>query len=631
MEDVVEILGKSVFLDSIDGSFSIKVQRVHQALTTEASPTPQVDQQNGETDDQPEADDSSFILSGINISVLQNILKSYGSVRTLQYIGKEIGENGLTSLIYRVEYHDSREAGKSYAELSGQTICGMNISAFGKVIASDQVINSSGPGSPPVFYDSSTIFASNETVQPIYYNIYPPPPLDIPQSLTMVQPPGFPLQNWEDMAYRPNPVSPCYTPEGICQYCPSRGGVNGPDYYAPTGVHHYVPAPTPTVYFPTLPMTPGPSGYDFIDPQMHPLANSGPWGLDPAIAVIGQNMNSSKPMPPATPSAPAHPPSQDPPHVGGGRPQPRHANTSSRHAMHHSAQPLDNSRVPPVTPKNRNHIATRRSSSPSSHGSNGLEKYDASTSPSGAPNDRNQLNLAKISEGADTRTTIMIKNIPNKMSDLDLTEYIAQVCPRKIDFLYLRMDFKNACNVGYAFVNFIDVKDLLHFARERLGVKWNMFKSDKVLQMSYANYQLGPFCIRVLPKLTQLLSEGRRLWSKSSRIHLSWTHRNWRPRIFYSSGVNQGLLEPFPAPTHIRRKERSSYNRGTLFPPGVNGHSNGQAHGLLHNTNRRHHNDARPQEGRSGFTGGKPNHHLFNGRNDADEGSARWGRRGDDL
>ena len=68
-----------------------------------------------------------------------------------------------------------------------------------------------------------------------------------------------------------------------------------------------------------------------------------------------------------------------------------------------------------------------------------------------------------------------------------------------------------ACNVGYAFVNFIDVKDLLHFARERLGVKWsvlfpsgdvsysqrrqirNMFKSDKVLQMSYANYQYALF------------------------------------------------------------------------------------------------------------------------------------------
>jgi len=44
----------------------------------------------------------------------------------------------------------------------------------------------------------------------------------------------------------------------------------------------------------------------------------------------------------------------------------------------------------------------------------------------------------------------------------------------------------------------------------------------------------------------------------------------WRPRIFYSSGPNQGLPEPFPPPTHMRRKERSYFNRGALFVPNNN-------------------------------------------------------------
>ena len=57
--------------------------------------------------------------------------------------------------------------------------------------------------------------------------------------------------------------------------------------------------------------------------------------------------------------------------------------------------------------------------------------------------ERNLLNLARIEEGLDTRTTVMVKNIPNKMSDRDLIAYIGKVCSRKIDFLYLRMDFQN--------------------------------------------------------------------------------------------------------------------------------------------------------------------------------------------
>jgi hypothetical protein len=60
-----------------------------------------------------------------------------------------------------------------------------------------------------------------------------------------------------------------------------------------------------------------------------------------------------------------------------------------------------------------------------------------------SPPERNQLNLARIEDGQDTRTTVMIKNIPNKMSDKDLLNFIHKVCPRRIDFLYLRMDFKN--------------------------------------------------------------------------------------------------------------------------------------------------------------------------------------------
>ena len=95
------------------------------------------------------------------------------------------------------------------------------------------------------------------------------------------------------------------------------------------------------------------------------------------------------------------------------------------------------------------------------------------------------------------------------MSSSELQRFIWDVVPQSFDFMYLRFDFSSSANVGYgasyspslalrflvvltdrtAFVNFIDVQDLLLFAKTKLGVKWNMYSSDKVLQMSYANFQ----------------------------------------------------------------------------------------------------------------------------------------------
>ncbi|KAI0812399.1 RNA recognition motif 2-domain-containing protein [Irpex lacteus] len=171
------------------------------------------------------------------------------------------------------------------------------------------------------------------------------------------------------------------------------------------------------------------------------------------------------------------------------------------------------------------------------------------TPPPSVP-DKNILNVDSIASGGDTRTTVMIKNIPNKMTDEDLLSFINRVSPGRIDFFYLRMDFTNGCNVGYAFVNFITPEDLLHFARTQLGVKWNMYSSEKVLQLSYANYQ------------------GKEaLVEKFRNSGIMDERPAWRPRIFYSSGHHQGMPQPFPQPTHLRRKERSANNRGTLFVP----------------------------------------------------------------
>lgn len=60
----------------------------------------------------------------------------------------------------------------------------------------------------------------------------------------------------------------------------------------------------------------------------------------------------------------------------------------------------------------------------------------------------NIVDVDRIEQGVDTRTTVMLKNVPNKMTAKDLISFIHAVVPGALDFLYLRIDFTNQCNVG---------------------------------------------------------------------------------------------------------------------------------------------------------------------------------------
>ena len=83
----------------------------------------------------------------------------------------------------------------------------------------------------------------------------------------------------------------------------------------------------------------------------------------------------------------------------------------------------------------------------------------------------------------------MIRNIPNKYTQSMLIDLVNETHKGTYDFLYLRMDFKNKCNVGYAFINFTHTKDAVSFALRVCGKKWSKFNSEKVCSMSYANIQ----------------------------------------------------------------------------------------------------------------------------------------------
>ena len=48
------------------------------------------------------------------------------------------------------------------------------------------------------------------------------------------------------------------------------------------------------------------------------------------------------------------------------------------------------------------------------------------------------------------------------------------------DFFYLPIDFKNRCNLGYAFVNFLDVAGTVECYKHFHSKRWEEFNSRKV-------------------------------------------------------------------------------------------------------------------------------------------------------
>ncbi|KNE55287.1 hypothetical protein AMAG_01197 [Allomyces macrogynus ATCC 38327] len=153
----------------------------------------------------------------------------------------------------------------------------------------------------------------------------------------------------------------------------------------------------------------------------------------------------------------------------------------------------------------------------------------------------NEFDVLRILSGKDTRTTIMIRNIPNKYSQQMLIDFINESHRGQYDFLYLRMDFKNKCNVGYAFCNMVNVAAVVSFAQRVVGKKWTRFNSDKVCMLSYANIQ------------------GKQaLIDKFRNSSVMDEHPSYRPKIFYTSGPLAGEEEVFPPPTNRAHRHHAT-------------------------------------------------------------------------
>ncbi|KZV27199.1 hypothetical protein F511_04652, partial [Dorcoceras hygrometricum] len=120
------------------------------------------------------------------------------------------------------------------------------------------------------------------------------------------------------------------------------------------------------------------------------------------------------------------------------------------------------------------------------------------------------------------------------------------------DFIYLPIDFKNKCNVGYAFINMVSPLHIITFYKAFNGKKWEKFNSEKVASLAYARIQ----------GLTALVSH----FQNSSLMN---EDRRCRPIVFKSECPRTGDVEPFPS-GHLNiliRQPDGSYTGDSLDSP----------------------------------------------------------------
>ena len=98
------------------------------------------------------------------------------------------------------------------------------------------------------------------------------------------------------------------------------------------------------------------------------------------------------------------------------------------------------------------------------------------------------INLEKIINEKDQRTTLMIKNIPRNIMQSYLMEVIDKKFQNLFNFFYLPIDFIKKENAGYAFINFKNSKNIVDFYFEFNEKPWPFCQNRKCF-ISYARIQ----------------------------------------------------------------------------------------------------------------------------------------------
>jgi hypothetical protein len=130
--------------------------------------------------------------------------------------------------------------------------------------------------------------------------------------------------------------------------------------------------------------------------------------------------------------------------------------------------------------------------------------------------------------------TVMIRNLPNKYTRELLQARLDEQFLGKYDFLYLPVDFRNRCNMGYAFVNFRSYEDCAECTRLFHG---------RAVQDCLPGYNSVKVCA-VSPARVQGCSENVRRLRSSPVMAQLMNNKQWLPQLFDKTGQPISFPEP---------------------------------------------------------------------------------------
>jgi hypothetical protein len=97
-----------------------------------------------------------------------------------------------------------------------------------------------------------------------------------------------------------------------------------------------------------------------------------------------------------------------------------------------------------------------------------------------------ELNLYKIQNGIDKRTSLMIKNIPKGIDEINVVKWLLQLT--KLNYIFVPKDEYSNKILGFAFINVCDYTDIIDLLR-KISFFENYNNNNKKIEVIYSHKQ----------------------------------------------------------------------------------------------------------------------------------------------